>query len=230
MNIFNLLFPRLCLGCRKPGSYFCSTCVFKIKASFPFCPVCEKPSLFGETHPICRSRYALDGFWSFFVYEGIIRKAIHKLKYKLMTDLEDELWRLCLREIKEKEEKLLVFNRFIKENNPIVVPIPLHWHKKNIRGFNQSTLIGKKLANFFNLPFSEKILLRQKSTPSQTRFSLEERQKNVKNIFSAPPDCLLNVSCLLVDDVWTTGSTLKEAGKTLKKAGAKKVWGLAIAC
>ncbi len=228
MNLLDLVFPRQCLGCGRSGIYFCPGCAAKIKLTSQICPVCERPSPFGETHPSCRSRYSLNGLASFFTFEGVIRTAIHKLKYRLVTDLKTELFSLILREW-PKETAL---NKFIDQYQPIVLPIPLYWLKENQRGFNQSSLFSQEISRRFNLPFSDRILLRNRSTTSQTKLTMEERRRNVEQAFVVNPKCLpagRQASYLLVDDVWTTGATLKTAGNLLKRAGAKMVWGLTIA-
>lgn len=125
---------------------------------------------------------------------------------------------------------MLLLKKYIDEDKPVVVPVPLHRQKENFRGFNQSCLFGKRIARHFNLEFSDKILVRSKNVPSQTKLTEKERQQNVKGIFSISPQIHNSIfNILLIDDVWTTGSTLKEATRVLKEGGAKKVWGITIA-
>jgi len=172
----------------------------------------------------------LDGLISLFAYEGIVRGAIHKLKYKLVTDLESEFWEIIKSDLEKRGEEMLVLKRFVSEEKPVIIPIPLYWYKEHSRGFNQSSLFGKRLASCFSLSFSDKIFVRSRSVPSQTKLTQKEREENVKGIFkvgATAPGSLPNV--LLVDDVWTTGATMKEATKTLKIAGVKTVWGLTVA-
>lgn len=229
MNILDFIFPKACFGCGKPNCYFCPTCLAKIKRVPQICPVCEKPSPFGETHPGCRSRYSLDGLVSFLVYDGTARQAIHKLKYRLVTDLKDELFRLIFQDLSRRKE-FLALNKFIIQYQPVILPIPLYWYKYNFRGFNQAALFGQALAQKFKLPLSEKILVRKRATTSQTKLTIEERRKNVADAFAVSP--IIHNSqfhILLIDDVWTTGATLKTAGDLLKRKGAKKVWGLTLA-
>ena len=147
-----------------------------------------------------------------------------------MTDLKEELWQIINNDWQKREEEMMVLKKFLNTERPLVVPIPLYWHKENIRGFNQASLFGEKLSLKFNLLFSDKILVRKKNVPSQTKLTQKEREENVKGIFSISPNIhnsLFNI--LLVDDVWTTGATLKEATRVLKEGGVKRVWGLTIA-
>ena len=231
--LLDFLFPRTCLGCGKTGQYFCSSCIRKIRViESQICPVCEKPSPFGQTHSACQTRNSLDGLVSFFIYEGIIKKAIHQLKFKYVTDLADELFSL-LKEIwmMEKADRFSQMKCFIETKKPVIVSVPLYWYKENLRGFNQTEIFGKKFAQLWNLQFRKDILIRSKSTQSQVGLTEEERQKNIANAFSISPSILISQypDILLIDDIWTTGATLKTCGALLKKTGAKEVWGLTIA-
>jgi ComF family protein len=110
------------------------------------------------------------------------------------------------------------------------VPVPLHWKKKQERGFNQSELMAKKICRKLSLPISINNLHRVKNTLSQTQLSRLQRQKNVNDAFKVKnPDLFLEKNVLLVDDVLTTGITASECARNLKNAGAKKVYLLALA-
>ena len=112
----------------------------------------------------------------------------------------------------------------------VVVPVPLHWKKKQERGFNQSELMAKKICRKLSLPISINNLHRVKNTLSQTQLSRLQRQKNVNNAFKVKnPDIFLEKNVLLVDDVLTTGITASECARNLKNAGAKEVYLLALA-
>lgn len=233
MNFFlDLLFPRTCLGCNKSGQYFCPTCIQKIKLiDSQICPVCEKSSPFGQTHRFCQKNRSLDGLISFFVYEGMIRKAIHQLKFKYVTDLADEFFKIILDIWREdKNDRFCQMKRFVEEKKPIIVPVPLYWLKENQRGFNQAEIFAEKLAKSWNLEFKKDLLIRSKFTQSQVGLSEEERQKNIANAFFYNSNIKYPVSnIILLDDIWTTGATLKTCASLLKKSGAKTVWGLTIA-
>lgn len=242
MNLLDFLFPRTCLGCGKTGlsaeasdpeakvgQYFCPSCIPKINIiDSQICPDCEKPSPFGQTHRFCQKKYSLDGLISFFAYEGMIRKAIHQLKFKFVTDLSDELFKLMLKRM--ENEHFSQIKRFITNEKPIVTSVPLYWYKENQRGFNQSEIFAQKLAKFWNLKFKKDLLIRSKFTQSQYGLNQEQRKENLQNALKVNPNYeLLFTNYLIIDDIWTTGSTLKTCGSILKKSGAKAVWGLTIA-
>lgn len=114
--------------------------------------------------------------------------------------------------------------------NSVFIPMPLHKNKKRKRGFNQSEIIAKELSLALNIPLKTNILVKTENTQSQTNLTREERAKNIKNAFQTKnPSEIEGKIIFLVDDVFTTGATMEEAAKTLKKAGASHVWGLAVA-
>jgi len=155
--------------------------------------------------------------------------AIVKLKYKFVTDLAEDLFVLIKRFIKTKNQFKYLKNFFDKEKT-MLVPIPLYWQRENWRGFNQAELLGRKLADYFGWQLRNDVLIRQKATLPQVGLEAGQRQKNIQGAFKIKNNHQIpkDFSLLLFDDVWTTGSTLKEAGRVLKKAGFKKVWGLTI--
>jgi ComF family protein len=215
--LFDFLFPRRCLGCGQWGNYFCQECVKKIKlVENQVCPVCRKPAVRGRTHPRCQTRYSLDGLVSVFAYEGIIKKAIGKLKYKFITDLAEELIEL----VPKQKFQLVIF-----------VPVPLHPRRQRWRGFNQAELLGRMLAEKSGWGVKTDVLERHKHTKPQVDLKGKERKKNIRGAFRLKPKAKVKkqVKLLLFDDVWTTGSTMKECGQVLKRGGAKEVWGLTLA-
>jgi len=113
----------------------------------------------------------------------------------------------------------------------VLVPIPLHPSRRRWRGFNQAELLGKMITANLDLPFAPDLLIRKKKTQPQFKLGKKSRQQNLKNAFvvSDSKFLILNFCFLLFDDVFSSGATLNEAAKTLKRAGAKQVWGLTLA-
>lgn len=211
MSLFDFLFPKNCLGCGRKGVYFCSSCIKEINPLHPQVSLGKDP---------------LDGLISIFSYESIIRKAISKLKYHFVFDFADELVDLALR--------LIELKQFDYSNCPTLTPIPLYWYRKNWRGFNQAEILGRKVAEGLKIDFCPNLLLRTRPTKPQVKLkgkdAEEKRRENVKGAFRINPQYKnLNSEYLLFDDVWTTGATMKECARVLKKAGVKRVFGLTLA-
>lgn len=116
-------------------------------------------------------------------------------------------------------------------DNPLCIPIPLHWTRLFLRTYNQAALLAQQVAQIKQLTYVPDLLIRHRRTPSQGRFSKEERIKNVRNAFSVPKKhhaLLKQRNVLLIDDVFTTGATLNACAKTLLKSGAKEVHALTL--
>lgn len=229
MEILDFLFPKKCLGCSKVGGYFCSNCLNLVSLDPErICPVCERPSIGGQTHPGCQTSTGLDGLTSIFAYKGIIKKGIGKLKYRFVSDLASDLVEIFLASCGEDK----VFSDFCLEKQPFLVPIPLHPQRERWRGFNQSALLGKMIAQNLGINFCPDLLQRIKNTTPQIKLKEKERKANIKDAFQispSSPSALLSSPLILFDDAWTTGATLKEAARILKRAGVKIVWGLTLA-
>ncbi len=227
--ILDLLFPKKCVGCNKIGSHFCSDCIQNIAQTDLVCPKCERPAVGGETHPICKRKFGLDGLWSLGVYQDPLRSAIKKLKYRRVSDFAPVLVDIMI-EYWAKFQPFLLDE--IKKNQGkdwMVVPVPLHWRRENDRGFNQSGLIGELFAKKLGLKYGE-VLKRTKFTKSQAQLKGKERAQNIRDAFIHDSKFMIhNSSIILIDDVWTTGSTIRECCYVLKRNGVKKVWALTLA-
>jgi competence protein ComFC len=228
VNILDFLFPKSCFGCGEWGEYLCSGCLNKIKVNNArICPVCRRPAVGGKTHPGCQTKHNLDGLTPVFTYSGLLQKIIKKMKYKFIYDVYQVLVELLLTCLGED----LVFDWVINKK-PILVSVPLHKARQRWRGFNQSEILGKEIAKNLGINFSSSLLARIKNTNTQSLLSKKQREGNIKGAFSINPKYskLLNYpNFLLFDDVWTTGATMRECAKVLKKSGAKFVWGLTLA-
>lgn len=225
MGLLDLLFPKNCLECKRAGKYICSECLSKVVKAKLMCPICKRWSIDGKTHSFCSKKFSLDGHYSFYKYEGIIRKAILALKYRFASSLAEEI--------------VNILNiSGLKIANAIIVPVPLHKKRENWRGFNQSAVLGKMLAEKNNWEYKDNLVLRLENTMPQAKLSKEERLRNISGKFAVNEDALnviLSVAegsrqtFVIFDDVWTTGATIGEIAKELKKAGAKEVWGMSVA-
>ena len=111
----------------------------------------------------------------------------------------------------------------------LLLPVPLHWWREYRRTYNQSYLLAQYVSSRYGIPICKDLLKRIRSTPQQKQLFAKERRKNLKGAFVAAPECE-GRSIVLIDDVITTGSTLSECARTLKKAGAYRVYAACVAC
>lgn len=199
-----LLFPTgyRCLICGAetvlPDDGICEDC----RASVSRCP-----------SPVCPSE--LDGLWVSYLYESVIREAMHRFKYSGCVWLAPLLVRY-----------IALPDDFAPD---AVVPVPMHPFKQWRRRYNPPEALAEALRlRYPSLPEARPYLKKTRRTVSQTRLSKEERAENAKNRYFAAQQ-LNGLSVLLVDDVTTTGSTLNACASALRLAGASKVYA-ACAC
>lgn len=222
-SLLDVIFPRRCLGCGKFGGYLCERCRLSLALhKYTICPVCEKASADGRTHASCRTKYSVDGATFIFAYKSPITNLIKALKYKFGKEIVSILVDCALQEI----AKL-----YIPPKDFSIVPIPLHERRSNWRGFNQSELIGREIAKHMGWNFRNDLLSRPRFRKPQTEVrEASKRKDNVRKTFDVNKSLVINHKPLIIfDDVWTTGSTMKEATRVLKRNGTKFVWGLTIA-
>lgn len=220
-SFLDILFPKFCAGCGRQGLYLCPKCKFSQKIHGFICSVCEKPSIGGMTHQKCRSQESFDGAIFLFSYSPPVSNLIKKLKYQRGLDLLNVLVEWSASQIAKQQ---LPHKRFV------LIPIPLHPLRENWRGFNHVALLGERITNKMGWDYDPNILERVKIRRTQAKLKGEERKENIKDVFKVSSNRpFVYSSILLFDDVWTTGSTMKEAAKALKQAGAKFIWGLTIA-
>jgi ComF family protein len=217
----DLLFPQRCLGCGEEGKLLCYTCQKHLPRIVPpICPRCGRPQSSEILCPGCVTRQSyIDGIRSPLRFDGIVREAVHQLKYKNLRSLA---------------EPLALFLVDYLVNNPlpfqVLVPVPLHPKRLRQRGYNQSFLLARELGRRLNLPVVNNSLVRVKYVLPQARTkSVEERHNNVKQAFACYNFCMQNARILLIDDVCTSSATLEACAATLKSSGAASVWGLTLA-
>lgn len=226
--IRDILFPPCCAACKvRPFNHstgrLCHDCLESIRfIESPFCTVCGRPfhGPEGSDH-ICgqciKNPPPFDTARSVFQYHGAVRSLIHKIKYN-----EDGH---ALRVLSSLAKDFVLFDDLKPD---LIIPVPLHRKRLKKRGFNQSLRLAGAI--FTNIPLGIDILSRTLNTKPQTELSMKERPGNVRNAFevtSLLPKGAKTI--LLVDDVYTTGATVRACAKTLKKAGAREVHVLTVA-
>ena len=222
--ILDLIFPIRCLACAKEGDWLCPGCFEKIKfQESQSCPVCRKERKGGRLCPACQKKKSIDGLLIACHYQDkIVQNIIHLLKYKYVRGLKPLFGRLLAEFIKR--------NDLGPFENYFILPIPLHKKRERFRGFNQAEIIAEELAKILKIPVRENVLRRQRHTSAQAKLKARQRAENIKNAFILASKLeKTEKSAILIDDVYTTGSTMNEAAKVLKKGGVKEVIGLVIA-
>jgi ComF family protein len=242
MNFFtqfiDLIYPPRCSICEKflwknrakkdqKALLFCELCFHGFsEITSPLCPICGRPfaSDVDEDH-LCenclRKRPYYDAMRAPYLYEGGIMTAIHQFKYARKSHLAKSLGFL-----------LSYFARkwLEKTDGILIMPVPLHPRKLRERNFNQSLLLARSAAHLLGAELDFLSLRRIKYTQPQTGLKSNERRKNVRGAFEVlNRNVVKGRSVLLVDDVTTTGSTLNECARTLRRAGARKVFCLTLA-
>lgn len=217
-QLLNLFFPKQCINCNKEGSFLCEDCLSLIEInSFQYC-LCEKLEKNNKCEN-CKNKY-LDKVFSATSFKNkIIKRAIHKLKYSYIKELSVPLAYLIIRHLQVIDCQI--------DNDFFLAPIPLSDKKRRTRGFNQSEEIAKIISEVTGLPLLN-CIKKTKETKSQTEMTRNQRQENVKNVFSINGN-VENKNIILIDDVYTTGATMEEVARELKEAKANIVWGITVA-
>lgn len=227
--IVNLMFPKniKCIICDKELSKnthyaLCESCFNGLpKNNKKTCQKCGQPILnTSATHCLACKTDPPKFTQSFspLLYKAPVTNLIKQFKYDNKKYLAETLGNFLVQEYIERNL-----------NCDIVVPVPLHEKRLKQRGFNQAELLANQLNVKLNIEVNSNILTRVKNTKTQTVLSKEERQDNVSDAFKVlDKQTVKNKVVLLIDDVYTTGSTLNECAKVLFKAGAKKVYAITL--
>jgi competence protein ComFC len=217
----DLIFPRHCVGCNKEGTFLCDSCYRSLTRILPpLCPRCGRPQPSGILCSSCIHWPAeIDGIRSPFRFEGVMRHAIHQLKYQNLRGLVVPLAELL--------RDYLISSPMPGE---VLVPVPLHQKRMKERAYNQAGLLTRKLGKLIKLPVVDNCLVRRRHTPPQARASnVTERRSNIANAFTCRDNRLENKQVLIIDDVTTSGATLDACAVALKATGVTSVWGLVMA-
>lgn len=200
-KLLDLVFPKnaVCMGC---GS----------KAGFEgewLCPACRRA--LAKNWKGAFQEDKLDGSAAAYQYGGPAGSVVRYMKYIGVLELTDMM----------TDDMLRAWNQVLPADVEMVVPVPMHPRRLRTRGFNQSEVLAKSVAEKLNLP-CENALIRTRNTVQQARLTGKARKKNLKDAFRAE-DFVNGKWVLLVDDVYTTGTTAHECAAALRAAGARYV-------
>ncbi len=214
-HVISLIYPDRCLFCKiviseQAGPPLCFACAEDFNPAGYFCPYCEF-RLTADVHCICRPlQPSLHSLYALALFEQQWRLLLHNYKYYGRRSLGRPLGRWLGHELAVRQTS----------QPDLVVPVPLHKKREKERGFNQSALIARHLAQTLSVPYSP-LLLKNKNTLSQTALSRRDRQENILGAFSLAGPVKNGLTVLLVDDIYTTGATLREAAEVLSSHGAQ---------
>ena len=223
----NLLYPPRCPVCERillpKEDLICGECQKALPyVEEPFCMCCGKPLLRHEKELCadCETRgHIFSEGRAVFLYEKGIRLSVNRMKFLNRREYLP-FYARCL-------------HRLLLEMEPYwqarcLVPIPMHPKKRAARGYDQAVLLARSLARISGLPVSEHLLIRTRLTKSSKKLSRSERRKNLRGVFSIHPEAVIPESVILVDDIYTTGTTMDEAAFTLKMAGVNRIFFLTL--
>lgn len=230
MRIFTeLLFPSRCPACdgillqNEKERGFCNRCQPNIlRINNAYCLKCGK-QLDYDSKKICKDcenkkHYFTQGR-AVYVYAKDMKPAMYRLKYAN---------RRCYAEVfaKEAAEK---YGAWIREKGiQAMVPIPMYRKKEKVRGYNQATVIAKALEKKLSLPVLENAVVRVKNSRPQKELNDKERKNNLENAFKIRKNDVKLKKILLIDDIYTTGSTMDAVSRVLLQAGAKEIYCLSV--
>ena len=213
-----LVFPPRCAACGSIGAGVCAECLSQIvPLPEPSCRTCSRPLEFGDQCATCRADgRRIDRVYVKYPYETPLREAVHRLKYGNRRYLARDLAAIAVTAL---PDDLTI---------DAVVPIPLHPRREAQRGYNQSVLLARAVAERTGQPIEPDRLTRTRDTWPQTSLPRRQRLLNVRGALRATRSAA-GLRLLLVDDVTTTGATLDAAASALKRRGAVWVGALVMA-
>lgn len=223
--ILDMLYPRKCPVChqilKEPEKLICPECVrgFTLVGK-EYCMKCGKPV--DKQQEYCEecgktSRNFTEGR-SVFLYDHTIKNSLLKFKYDGRREY-GEFYVKAMCHLAEKD---------IRRWKPdVIIPVPLHRKKYRFRGFNQAEYLARGIGRKLDIPVSTEILKKVKNTKSQKKLNAVERKSNLKNAFEVCEE-IYGLQILIIDDVYTTGSTMDEISEVLKRKGAENVYFLTL--
>lgn len=210
-SLLNLIYPPTCGICGKLNSNFlCNKCQKQLESQAKF-----------KVEKNQNANYYFQEHLYIFEYQGMIRKVILNYKFNDKSYLYKTIVNFLL-----KNQKFFQ----ILENYDIIVSVPTSRKRKKERGYNQSELIAKEIAQKTSIEYNNQCLFKTKNIIEQSKLNKEERQKNIQGVYKLHNQKMLqNKKILLIDDIYTTGSTVNECSRILKQAQPKKIGVLTLA-
>lgn len=208
-HVINLIYPNVCGICDKICKEdLCKKCEIKLNN------IAKNKIDYYKNKSFEKHLYI-------FKYEGIIKERLIKFKFNDKPHIYKSFINFLI-----KNEKICRFFKYYD----IIIPVPIHYKRKITRGYNQSALISKEMAKWLNIEYNEKVLLKKVNNKPQSIKNKDDRKDNVIGVYYIKrKELICNKKVILVDDIYTTGSTVNECAKILKQAGVEQIMVLTIA-
>lgn len=227
-RLLDWVYPRRCAFCDRilgrEEIYLCRSCQKRMPypVGEPRCKSCGKP-LAGKETEYCwdcaAHEQSYDRGLGLFLYEGVMKDSLMRVKFHGRKEYGEFLGKLMVR----------YGGDLIRQVQPeVIIPVPIHKRKRSVRGYNQAELLADEISSGFSIPLRTDLVLRKKFTKAQKELSREDRKKNLKQAFYVDEKVRKYRKVLLVDDIYTTGSTINIIAAKLKQQGVKEVFFLTL--
>lgn len=223
-KVLNFLFPPVCGIClKKDKNWICDECLNKLNSELKLKKIRIDKNISEKIYKVVYETNNIIKIFYLFEYKDLIRKKIIEFKFNDKSYLYKTFSNIILKN--KKICKLL-------NSYDIIIPVPMFEKKKSKRGYNQTELISKEIAERLDIMFNNNILFKIKENKTQSLLNYHERKQNVINVYKINDSEMKNVSnkkIILFDDIYTTGFTVKECIKELEKLNPKKIDVLVLA-
>lgn len=214
----DFLYKKKCISCQRiQDNILCKSCINNIQVLDNSCIKCDFILSNNTCNHCNNNNIYFEKLFSIGIYSGLLKTLIYEYKYNKNKDLSKLFSDLVYEKIKN-----------IKDKIDIITSIPIHKEKLKTRGFNQAELFAKRISYKTRWKYLE-IIERVKNTKAQFSLNILERKENLKDAFIINKKNIENKNVVLVDDIYTTGTTIKEACIELKKSGVNKIYIIVIA-
>lgn len=225
--VLTLLFPPYCASCRRIGSSICISCRKLLRtAHTQQCIVCHRASVLGITHGNCRRKRGIDAAITILHYNTTLKRIIAQIKYHGYLEAYRELlWALQ----PQMHHAISAWrDAHLIDSHTVITAIPLHSARERARGFNQAQILAQTLSEVTGLTCAP-LLTRTKNTPQLAKSPHDKTRSSIVQGAFTGSSSHTPQSVMVVDDVVTTGATVTEAAKILKKQGVQRVFVFSLA-
>lgn len=223
-KILDIFYPRCCPVCQKilkdQRRMICPECEKKLRPiGHPRCYKCGKPIEEGEYCKDCQKHtHIFDQGRGIFVYDGIMRRSVTRYKYYGCREYGDFYAKAMYR---------YAWKNLNQWKPDLIVPVPIYKSKERLRGFNQAAYLAERLGCYTGIPVDTDLVQKVVKTKSQKKLNAMQRRKNLEKAFLVTKN-IRGKDILVIDDVYTTGSTIDAMAGCLRKRGAKNIYFLTV--